>query len=83
MVVLSDILDITAIIKCFYYQVLEKKKEEPKKELLVTQQRSSVKELASKLKDVHVGAAPQKKKGTHFWCPLIPKYRVRCEFNTC
>ena len=31
--------------------------------MLVTQQRSSVRELANKLKDVHVGAAPQKKKG--------------------
>lgn len=39
------------------------KKEEPKKEMLVTQQRTSVRELANKLKDVHVGAAPQKKKG--------------------
>ncbi|XP_056016431.1 uncharacterized protein LOC125675051 isoform X2 [Ostrea edulis] len=48
-----------------FVKVLEKKKEEPKKELLVTQQRSSVKELASKLKDVHVGAAPQKKKDHH------------------
>ncbi|XP_062573779.1 uncharacterized protein LOC134235563 isoform X2 [Saccostrea cucullata] len=48
-----------------FVKVIEKKKEEPKKDLLVAQQRSSVKELASKLKDVHVGAAPQKRKEHH------------------
>nr|XP_019927853.2 SH3 domain-containing kinase-binding protein 1 isoform X8 [Crassostrea gigas] len=48
-----------------FVKVIEKKKEEPKKELLVTQQRSSVRELANKLKDVHVGAAPQKRKEHH------------------
>nr|XP_022293722.1 SH3 domain-containing kinase-binding protein 1-like isoform X11 [Crassostrea virginica] len=48
-----------------FVKVIEKKKEEPKKEMLVTQQRSSVRELANKLKDVHVGAAPQKKKDQH------------------
>ncbi|XP_061193527.1 uncharacterized protein LOC133201750 isoform X2 [Saccostrea echinata] len=48
-----------------FVKVIEKKKEEPKKDLLVAQQRSSVKELASKLKDVHVGAAPQKRKDHH------------------
>lgn len=35
--------------------------------MLVTQQRTSVRELANKLKDVHVGAAPQKKKGRGQW----------------
>lgn len=54
----------------FFMQVMEKKqekadrKEELKKEAVVKgQQRSSVKDLANKLKDVHLGSAPPKKKG--------------------